>query len=67
MQVLVLILLGSYLVDKWLLEICFDVLGERVTAAQELTIELLCGLGEPLEHAASQTPSLSYATHCTCI
>ena len=51
MQVVVLILLGSYLVDKWLLEICFDVVGERATAAQELAIELLCGLGEPLSNA----------------
>ena len=70
MQVLILILLGSYLVDKWLLEICFDIVGDRVTAAQELAIELFCGLGKT--QASCTTPHTSstgrrHAHCCRCI
>ena len=57
LQVLVLVLLGQYLVDRWLLDLCLDIVAPTTTA-QELAVELFCQTG-----ASSCTCSLHLSCH----
>ena len=44
-----LVALGTYLVDRWLYDICLNVTSQLSSPARELAVELLCQAGAVLE------------------
>ena len=50
MQVLVLIALVQYLVDRWLFDILLDVVGPNISTVQELAVGLFCQTSEQCDN-----------------